>query len=145
MGARQPGQVVAHGKRRLAEIAEGVRLLVANVRWTIRAREEKLREARRLLRQVRDVDPQLAPDVAGHEIAPAIPVVDAVAGPEFVDDGVRPDARPAVRPGDGFGLAVERAEIHETGAAVAAGDLERERVGVAVLPAHTREQRVTRG
>src|SRR5437879_4332624 len=145
MRAGEPGQVVAHGKRRLTKIAERVLPLIADIGRAVRAREQELREAWRLLRQAGDLDPELAADITRDKRAPSVPIVQAVAGAEFVDDGVRPDARPAVRPGEGLGFAVQRAEIHETRAAVTAGRLERERVGVALLPAHARGERVARG
>src|SRR5437667_403882 len=74
-----------------------------------------------------------------------MPIVEAVAGPKLIDDRIRPDARPAVGPGDGLRFAIQPAKVDESGAAVAARGLERERVRIPPLPAHAREERIAAG
>ena len=89
--------------------------------------------------------PSVLRDVPGDEVALPVARVGAVAAAELVDHRARPDARPADGERRGLRLAIEQAEVGQPGAAVAAGALERERVGIARLPAEAREQRVAAG
>ena len=83
--------------------------------------------------------------VAGDEMAASIARVRAVAAAEFVDQRAGPDPGPAAGERDGLRLTIEETEIRQPGAAVAAGALERERVGIAPLPAEAREDRIATG
>src|SRR5690606_1828718 len=108
----------------------------------VRPAEDELREARDRSRQLRHLDAERSAHLAGDVPAPAVADVGAVARPELVDDRPREDARPAGRHRDRLRLAIEDAEVGQARAAVAAGALEGEGVGIAALPADAREDGV---